>query len=107
MTCPCGCGGTVKPGRRWAAQACYWRAQSPEARKQRAVNAVAAREHPNLVAAHRSRASALREQTVNSLLTLAVEHGRVREAIQRAYLAGYTAGWTRHVRREAAEEQTA
>jgi len=103
MTCPCPCGQPVKPGRTWASAACYWRAQSPEARRQRAINAVRAREYPNMVPAHLSRASELRHQTISQLLTLAVERGRVREAIQRAYLAGYKAGRNRMARREAKE----
>lgn len=105
MICPCGCGVVVKPGRVWAKPACYWRAQTPEVRRQRAIKAVSSRKDMTMHAAHQERARDQRAQTVDHLLTLAVEHGRVREAIQRAYLAGYTAGWQRRThlaRKEAA-----
>lgn len=101
MTCPCGCCGIVQPGRRYAAPACVWRMAGPERRQARARAGVAGRSDWSMTAASRARARQSREQTVARLVELALA-GRVREAIQRAYVAGYDAGSQRRRRQEAA-----
>ena len=99
--CPCGCGDAVKPGRRYATAACVWRLAGPERRQARSQAAVAGRANWSMDAARKARARQQREQTVARLVELALA-GRVREAIQRAYVAGYDAGGARRRRQEAA-----
>lgn len=98
--CPCGCTVNVKPGRVYAQVGCYWRAAGAEARQLRARRAIGARTHWSMDAAHRVSASRQRQRTLDALLTLAVEGGQVRHALQLAYRAGYQSGANRKRRQE-------